>query len=92
MNLPQMRNALTVPRFTGLAAALELAERLAAAPAWTISTIKTALARFPLQLDTMLAWEADTQSVMVRSEDFAEGIKAFMEKRAPAFKGQRGTP
>jgi enoyl-CoA hydratase/carnithine racemase len=68
--------------------ALELAERLAAAPPGTITTTKAALARFPMQLDTMLAWEADTQSMLVRSEDFAEGVHAFMAKRAPTFKGR----
>lgn len=68
--------------------ALELAERLAAAPPGTIATTKAALARFPMPLDTMLAWEADTQSALVRSEDFLEGVKAFTEKRAPKFDGR----
>jgi enoyl-CoA hydratase/carnithine racemase len=68
--------------------ALELADRLAAAAPATISTIKAAMACFPMQLDTMLAWEADTQSLLVRSDDFSEGTKAFMEKRVPQFKGR----
>lgn len=71
-----------------LETALELAKRLAAAPPGTIATTKAVLARHPMQLDTMLAWEADTQSALVRSEDFAEGVKAFLEKRAPTFNGK----
>lgn len=67
--------------------ALELAGRLAAAPPGTITTTKASLARFPLQLDTMLAWEADTQSALVRSDDFSEGVRAFIDKRAPIFNG-----
>jgi 2-(1,2-epoxy-1,2-dihydrophenyl)acetyl-CoA isomerase len=71
-----------------LGTALELAERLAAAPPGTIATTKAVLARHPMSLDTMLAWEADTQSALVRSEDFAEGVNAFKEKRAPRFNGK----
>lgn len=76
------------PPATVLPSALALAERLAAAPPGTIATTKAALARFPLPLDAMLAWEADTQSVLVRSDDFAEGVNAFMEKRTPVFVGR----
>ncbi|MGU7778637.1 enoyl-CoA hydratase/isomerase family protein [Burkholderia sp. PU8-34] len=76
------------PPSTVLQNALDLAERVAGAPPGTIATTKTALARYPMQLDTMLAWEADTQSVLVHSEDFAEGVNAFMDKRAPKFVGR----
>jgi 2-(1,2-epoxy-1,2-dihydrophenyl)acetyl-CoA isomerase len=68
--------------------ALELAQRLAAAPPGTIETTKAVLSRQPLPLDTMLAWEADTQALLIRSEDFAEGIAAFMAKRSPSFNGR----
>lgn len=68
--------------------AVEFARRLAAVPPGTIETTKAILSRQPLALDTMLAWEADTQSLLLRSEDFAEGIAAFAAKRPPSFKGQ----
>ncbi|MGY2488445.1 enoyl-CoA hydratase/isomerase family protein [Cupriavidus sp. CP313] len=76
------------PQGAVLDTAMELAGRLAAAAPGTVATTKAALARFPMQLDTMLAWEADTQSVLVRSDDFAEGVSAFMEKRVPHFRGR----
>jgi 2-(1,2-epoxy-1,2-dihydrophenyl)acetyl-CoA isomerase len=68
--------------------ALELAHRLAAAAPGAIATTKAILSRQPLTLDSMLAWEADTQSLLLRSEDFAEGVEAFAQKRAPSFKGR----
>ena len=68
--------------------ALELAHRLAAAAPGTIATTKAILSRQPLTLDSMLAWEADTQSLLLRSEDFTEGVDAFAQKRPPAFKGR----
>lgn len=68
--------------------AMALAQRLAAAPPATIATTKAALSRFPLSLDQMLAWEADTQSLLLHTEDFAEGLKAFKEKRKPRFQGR----
>ncbi|ACY14205.1 enoyl-CoA hydratase/isomerase family protein [Haliangium ochraceum] len=68
--------------------ALALAQRLAQAPPATLATTKRVLARLPMPLDTMLAWEADTQSLLVRTDDFDEGVQAFRERRPPRFRGQ----
>jgi 2-(1,2-epoxy-1,2-dihydrophenyl)acetyl-CoA isomerase len=68
--------------------ALQLATRLAAVAPATVATTRAVLARQPLTLDTVLAWEADTQTLLSGTGDFAEGLQAFREKRAPAFRGE----
>lgn len=71
-----------------LDAAIALAEQLATAPPATIATTKAMLSRLPLSLDTMLAWEADTQSLLARTSDVREGVSAFAQRRSPVFKGE----
>jgi 2-(1,2-epoxy-1,2-dihydrophenyl)acetyl-CoA isomerase len=69
-----------------LPTALALADKLARQPTGTISTTRAVLSRLPLNLDTLLAWEADTQALLVQSEDFREGVRAFAERRPPSFR------
>ena len=73
---------------TVLDTAIGFAERLALQSPASIATTKAVLARLPLNLDTLLAWEADTQSLLLQSEDFQEGVRAFREKRSPRFSGR----
>ncbi|MDR3416220.1 MAG: enoyl-CoA hydratase/isomerase family protein [Nevskia sp.] len=67
--------------------AIELAQRLVRQPTGSMAATKAALARLPLNLDTLLAWEADTQAVLSQSGDFLEAVQAFAEKRPPNFAG-----
>jgi 2-(1,2-epoxy-1,2-dihydrophenyl)acetyl-CoA isomerase len=65
------------------------AERLAAGPAVALAGIKRALIYAETHnLPESLDYEADTQGQCFRSDDFREGVKAFLEKRPPVFQGR----
>jgi 2-(1,2-epoxy-1,2-dihydrophenyl)acetyl-CoA isomerase len=66
-----------------------LAERLAKGPALAFSQIKRLLdlAAFN-SLDEQLELERETQKRLGDTEDFREGVTAFLAKREPQFKGK----
>ncbi len=69
--------------------AMALALRLAAAPTRALGLIKRAVNRsFENDLDSQLDLEAELQGIASRSEDYAEGVRAFLEKRPPNFQGR----
>jgi len=65
-----------------------LVGRLIRGPAAGLAATKEALNReMHMDLDAALDHEARIQAVLMRSEDFREGYSAFLEKRAPRFRG-----
>ena len=71
------------------ATALGLAAQLASQPTYALSLIKQLLAvSSHHSLEQQLELEAEYQGLAGRSEDYAEGVKAFLEKRKPTFVGK----
>jgi 2-(1,2-epoxy-1,2-dihydrophenyl)acetyl-CoA isomerase len=71
------------------ARAAALAAELAALPTRGIGMTKRLLDRAPTAtLEEQLEWEAQLQAAATRSEDFREGVDAFLEKRDPRFQGR----
>lgn len=66
-----------------------LAQRLAAGPTRAYGLIKQALnASAANTLEQQLALEAKLQREAGKTSDFHEGVKAFLEKRAPRYQGR----
>jgi 2-(1,2-epoxy-1,2-dihydrophenyl)acetyl-CoA isomerase len=65
-----------------------LARRLASGPARAYASTKRLLARsLGSSLESQLQAEAEGFSACAGSEDFVEGVNAFITKRAPRFQG-----
>ena len=67
----------------------ELAERLAKQPTFGLSLIKKAIHQSSNNtFDEQVLLERDLQRIAGRSEDYREGVQAFMNKREPNIKGR----
>jgi 2-(1,2-epoxy-1,2-dihydrophenyl)acetyl-CoA isomerase len=70
-------------------AARELAERLARGPTLAYAAAKSAVRHSAsLSFESLLDLEARNQRVVGRSDDVKEGIRAFLERREPEFRGR----
>ena len=78
-----------VPRAGLEDAARTWGARLAAGPTFALGLSKRLLNRaYESGLETCLEEEAFAQSLVAQSDDVQEGLRAFAERRKPAFKGR----
>ena len=78
-----------VPAATLADTTFDLARRLAAMPTRALGLIKRGFnASATNDLEAQLALEVELQREAGRTEDYAEGVRAFVEKRKPRFRGR----
>ncbi|MCB8836375.1 2-(1,2-epoxy-1,2-dihydrophenyl)acetyl-CoA isomerase PaaG [Aurantimonas sp. VKM B-3413] len=77
-----------VPDAELMVEARQLAEKLAAGPTFGLGLIKQAVhASADQSLDASLDLERDLQRRAGRSADYAEGVRAFLQRRKPTYSG-----
>jgi 2-(1,2-epoxy-1,2-dihydrophenyl)acetyl-CoA isomerase len=65
------------------------ARRLAQGPTLAYGLTKRAMMRsWDVSLEEALEYEAMLQDVAAQSEDYEEGVQAFLEKRSPQYEGR----
>lgn len=67
--------------------AIEVAKRLARNPPMAMALMKAAFNCGSDSVEAAIKTEVDYQSVLMNSQDFAEGAASFIEKRRPNFTG-----
>jgi enoyl-CoA hydratase/carnithine racemase len=78
-----------VPDGEVLQRALEIAGRIAALPPLAVAAIKETVLRGPdLPLEAALRLESESFQKLFGTEDRTEGMRAFLDKRKPEFKGR----
>jgi enoyl-CoA hydratase/carnithine racemase len=78
-----------VPRDRLLAEASALAGRIAARGPIAVRYAKEAVSQgLDMSLEQALRFETDLTIILQTTEDRAEGVRAFLEKRAPEFRGR----
>ncbi len=70
-----------------LDAAMAKAAKFAAAAPLAVGVVKSAFARFPLDLEAAFGIELDAQPALMASADAKEARRAFFAKQQPVFKG-----
>jgi enoyl-CoA hydratase/carnithine racemase len=68
--------------------ALEVAQEYAALPPVATALLKNALAQGSDTLDAAIRTEVEFQATAMGTQDHAEAVRAFLEKRAPNFEGK----